>query len=187
MLLGSLGRLLASQGRRVLLIDCDLRNPRLHKLFHCQNRYGLADLLCDESDDVTKCLCTDTLSGADIIPAGTFTSQAMRYLTSDRMRNLLRVMSERYDMVLLDTAPILVGAEVLTLSRMVEKVSFLVRWGDTKRDAVMEALKDLIEVQADIAGVVLTCVDPKGYRNYSYSQMSYEYGPAILGRPIEHT
>lgn len=184
-LVGSLGRLLASHGRRVLLIDCDWRNPRLHRLFQCQNRNGLAELLCDESDSIDQCIHTDTLSGADIIPAGMFTPQAMRYLTSDRMRLILQALAPRYDIILLDSAPVLVGAEVLTLSRMVEKVAFLVRWGDTRREAVMEAIKDLLEVQADIAGVVMTRVDSKGYRNYAYSGMSYEYDRAVLAKPAE--
>lgn len=184
-MVGSLGRMLASHGRRVLLIDCDWRNPRLHKLFQCQNRNGLAELLCDQPDSVDDCIFTDTLSGADIIPAGVFTPQAMRYLTSDRMKLILQALSPRYDMILLDTAPVLVGAEVLTLSRMVDKVAFVVRWGDTSRDAVMEGLKELVEVQADIAGVVMSRVDPKGYRKYGYSHMNYEYDRPVLVKPGE--
>lgn len=180
-MVGSLGRMLSSHGRRILLIDCDWRNPRLHKLFQCQNRNGLAELLCDQPDSVDDCIFTDTLSGVDIIPAGSFTPQAMRYLTSDRMKLILQALAPRYDMIILDTAPVLVGAEVLTLSRMVDKVAFVVRWGDTKREAVMEALKDLIEVQADIAGVVMSRVDPKGYRRYGYGNLNYEYDrPALV-------
>lgn len=186
-LVASLGRMLASHGRRILLIDCDWRNPRLHKLFQCQNRNGLAELLCDQPESIEDCIFTDTLSGVDIIPAGIFSPQAMRYLTTDRMKLILQALAPRYDMILLDTAPVLVGAEVLTLSRMVDKVSFVVRWGDTKRDAVMEALKDLIEVQADVAGVVMTRVDPKGYRKYSYSELNYEYERPMLVKPGEWT
>ncbi|WP_341913523.1 polysaccharide biosynthesis tyrosine autokinase [Ferrovibrio terrae] len=184
-LVGSLGRMLASHGRRILIIDCDWRNPRLHKLFQCQNRNGLAELLCDQPQSVDDCIFTDTLSGVDIIPAGVFSPQAMRYLTTDRMKMILQALAPRYDMIMLDTAPVLVGAEVLTLSRMVDKVAFMVRWGDTKRDAVMEALKDLIEVQADIAGVVMTRVDPKGYRKYGYSELNYDYERPVLVKPAD--
>lgn len=184
-LVASLGRMLASHGRRILMIDCDWRNPRLHKLFQCQNRNGLAELLCDQPESIDDCIFTDTLSGADIIPAGIFSPQAMRYLTTDRMKLILQALAPRYDMIMLDTAPVLVGAEVLTLSRMVDKVAFMVRWGDTKRDAVMEALKDLVEVQADIAGLVMTRVDPKGYRKYSYSQLNYEYERPVLAKPVD--
>src|SRR3546814_9263759 len=124
--------MLASYGRRVLLIDCDWRNPRLHRLFRCGNRTGLADLLTDEDIGVEPHIVSDTLSGVDILPAGQFTAQAMRHLTSDRMRLLLDALSQRYDLILLDSAPVLVGAEILTLSRMVEKVAYVIRWGDRK-------------------------------------------------------
>ena len=184
-LVASLGRMLASHGRRILMIDCDWRNPRLHKLFQCQNRNGLAELLCDQPESIDDCIFTDTLSGADIIPAGIFSPQAMRYLTTDRMKLILQALAPRYDMIMLDTAPVLVGAEVLTLSRMVDKVAFVVRWGDTKREAVMEALKDLVEVQADIAGLVMTRVDSKGYRKYSYGQLNYEYDRPVLAKPVD--
>lgn len=184
-LVASLGRMLASHGRRILMIDCDWRNPRLHKLFQCQNRNGLAELLCDHPESIDDCIFTDTLSGADIIPAGIFSPQAMRYLTTDRMKLILQALAPRYDMIMLDTAPVLVGAEVLTLSRMVDKVAFMVRWGDTKRAAVMEALKDLVEVQADIAGLVMTRVDPKGYRKYSYGELSYDYARPVLAKPVD--
>jgi capsular exopolysaccharide synthesis family protein len=183
-LVASMGRMLASHGRRILMIDCDWRNPRLHKLFQCQNRNGLAELLCDQPERIEDCIFTDTLSGADLIPAGVFTPQAMRYLTTDRMKMILQALAPRYDMIFLDSAPVLVGAEVLTLSRMVDKVAFMVRWGDTRREVVMEALKDLVEVNADIAGIAMTRVDPKGYRRYSYGELTYEYERPVLAKPV---
>lgn len=179
-LVASLGRMLASQGRRVLLIDCDWRNPRLHQLFRCANSRGLAALLRDEEDNLDRVIFTDSLSGVDVIPAGMFTPEAMRYLTSERMRLILNALAPRYDLVLIDTAPVLVGAEVLTLARMVDKVAFTVRWGDTRRETVMEALKELLEVDADIAGIVLARVDPRQYRKYAVSHLSYEYERPML-------
>lgn len=179
-LVASLGRMLASQGRRVLLIDCDWRNPRLHQLFRCANSRGLAALLRDEEDNLDRAIFTDSLSGVDVIPAGMFTPEAMRYLTSERMRLILNALAPRYDLVLIDTAPVLVGAEVLTLARMVDKVAFVVRWGNTKRETVMDGLKELVEVEADVAGVVLARVDPKQYRKYAVSHLSYEYERPML-------
>lgn len=185
MLVGSLGRMLASQGRRILIIDCDWRSPRMHKLFRCGNRIGLAQLLGSEDHAIESCIFTDTLSGVDIIPAGMFTAQAMRNLTGERMRQLLETLSERYDLVILDTAPVLVGAEVLTLARMVDKVAFTIRWGRTRRETALEALKEIIDVHGDVAGIVMTCVDPKGYRKYAYSKLIYEYERPLLVKPAD--
>lgn len=181
-LVASFGRLLASQGRRILLVDCDWRSPRLHRLFQCSNRHGLADLIADGADVAGPAIVTDTLSGVDVMPAGQFTPQSMRNLGGDRMRQLLDTLSGRYDMILLDAAPVLVGAEVLTLARLVDRVTLAVRWGNTRREIVGEALKSLIDVQADFAGVVLTRVDPKGYRKYSYGHLNYEYERPMLVR-----
>jgi len=184
-LVASLGRLLASQGRRILLIDCDWRSPRLHRLFQCSNRHGLADLIAGGEETLEGAVITDTLSGVDVIPAGQFTAQSMRNLSGERMRQLIHVLSGRYDMILLDSAPVLVGAEVLTLARMVDKVALTAHWGHTRRETVCEALKSLVDVQADLAGVVLTRVDPKGYRKYAYGHLSYEYERPMLVRSGE--
>ena len=182
-LVASLGRLLASQGHRILLIDCDWRSPRLHRLFQCGNRTGLADLISGGEDLPGQTITTDTLSGVDVMPAGQFTPQSMRDLGGERMRQLLHALSGSYDMILLDAAPVLVGAEVLALARMVDKVTLAVRWGHTRREAVGEALKSLVDVQADFAGAVLTRVDPKGYRKYAYGHLNYEYERPVLARP----
>lgn len=182
-LVASLGRLLASQGRRILLIDCDWRSPRLHRLFQCGNRHGLADLIGRGDEALaSEAIITDTLSGVDVMPAGQFTAESMHNLGGERMRRLLHALAGSYDMILLDAAPVLVGAEVLTLARMVDKVALAVRWGHTRREAVGEALKSLIDVQADFAGAVLTRVDPKGYRRYSYGHLNYEYERPMLAR-----
>jgi Mrp family chromosome partitioning ATPase len=98
------------------------------------------------------------------------------------MRLILQTFAKNYDIVILDSPPILVGAEVLTLSRMVDKVSFVLRWGHTRREIVLEALKQLIDAQGDVAGVVMSRVDPRRYREYAYgSGMNYEYvRPALI-------
>ncbi len=69
-MVSSLGRLLASNGKRVLLIDCDWRSPRLHQIFHCGNRAGLASLLTDKPASLDEVIHHDALSGLDVMPAG---------------------------------------------------------------------------------------------------------------------
>lgn len=181
-MVASLGRLLASNGKRVLLIDCDWRCPNLHRLFRCPNKGGLAALLNEEDTNLHEIIYNDSLSGLDLIVAGVWNPQSIHKLTADRMRLILQTFAKNYDIVILDSAPILVGAEVLTLSRMVDKVSFVLRWGHTRREIALEAIKQLVEAQGDVAGVVMSRVDPKRYREYAYgSGMSYEYvRPAAL-------
>jgi succinoglycan biosynthesis transport protein ExoP len=170
----SLGRLLASNGKRVLLIDCDWRSPRLHQIFHCGNRAGLVSLLTDTPSALDEVIHHDALSGLDVMPAGPWNPRSAHLLSSDRMRHLLDALAEHYEFVLLDTPPALVTADVLALSRLVEKVVFVVRWGHTRQDTAMEALKQIVDAQGSIAGVVMSRVVSKQYRAYGHLDPFYE-------------
>jgi capsular exopolysaccharide synthesis family protein len=180
-LVASMGRMLASNGRRVLLIDCDWRSPTLHRLFRCPNRGGLAALLDDNQVPFGDIVHNDGLSGADVIVAGEMTMKSMHLLTSERMQLILRELAKRYDIVLLDSAPVLVAAEVLTLSRFVDKVIFGVRWGSTHREAALDGLRQIVEARGDVAGTVLLRVDRQRYREYAYGHLNYEYARAMAG------
>jgi capsular exopolysaccharide synthesis family protein len=174
-IVASLGRLMASNGRRVLLVDCDWRSPRLHSIFRCTNRHGLAGLLTDSTVRLDDILHHDTLSGVDVLPAGDWSPRQAHLLTSDRMRQLLDALSPHYDCIILDTAPTLVTADVLALVRMVEKVVYVVRWGHTRQDAAIEGLKQVIDAHGDVAGIVLSRVVAKNYRKYGHRDPFYEY------------
>ena len=106
----------------------------------------------------------------------------MHTLTSNRMRAILDTFARNYDLVIIDSPPVLVGAEVLTLSRMVDKVMFVVRWGHTRRNAVIDALKQLSDAQADVPGVVLSRVDPERYRQFAYNTLNYDYARPTFSR-----
>jgi capsular exopolysaccharide synthesis family protein len=178
-MVASLGRLLASNGRRILLIDCDWRSPRLHQIFRCSNRDGLASLLGDKTVMLDDIIHHDALSGADVLTSGSWSPRQAHLLSSDRMRQLIEALAPHYDFVILDTAPALVTADVLALSRIVEKVVFVVRWGHTRQDAAIEALKQIIDAQGDVAGVVMSRVVSKEYRKYGYRDPFYEYSRPV--------
>ncbi len=173
-MVASLGRLLASNGKRVLLIDCDWRSPRLHQIFRCSNRDGLASLLVDKESDLENTIHHDALSGVDVMPSGAWSPRSAHLLSSDRMRHLLEALEQHYEFIILDTPPALVTADVLALSRLVEKVVFVVRWGHTRQEAVLEALKQIVDAQGDVAGVVMSRVVSKQYRQYAYGDPFFE-------------
>ena len=173
-MVASLGRLLASNGKRVLLIDCDWRSPRLHQIFRCSNRDGLASLLIDKDVELDQAIHHDALSGVDVMPAGSWSPRFAHLLGSDRMRRLLEALEPHYEFIILDTPPALVTADVLSLSRLVEKVVFVVRWGHTRQEAVLEALKQILDAQGDVAGIVMSRVLSKQYRQYAYGDPFYE-------------
>jgi capsular exopolysaccharide synthesis family protein len=169
----SLGRLLASNGKRVLLIDCDWRSPRLHQIFHCSNRDGLINLLGDDHANLDEVIHHEAVSGLDIMPAGPWNPRSAHLLGSERMRHLLEALTAHYEFVLLDTPPTLVTADGLSLARIVEKVLFVVRWGHTRQENAIDALKQIVDAQGDVAGVVMSRVVSKQYRQYGYLDPFY--------------
>lgn len=172
-MVASLGRQLASSGKRVLLIDCDWRSPSLHQIFRCRNVQGLANLLAEDDVLLNECLHRDAASGADILPAGSWEPRFLHLLGSDRMARLLDAFSAEYDLLILDTPPVLVTVDSLALCRLVEKVLFVVRWGHTRQEAVLEALKQLLDAQADLAGIAISQVVAKEFRRYASRDLVY--------------
>jgi capsular exopolysaccharide synthesis family protein len=182
MMAASLGRLMAKNGKRVLVIDCDWRSPTLHRIFQCSNRYGLAQLMTEDTVSAASAIFNDPLSGLDVLVSGGWTPRSSEMLMSDRLGAMLRTFSKNYDLVILDSPPVLVSSEVLVLSRLVDKTVFVVRWGHTRREAVLDALRQLIDAQSDVAGVVMSRVDAKRYRDFAYAHMNYDYGGTTLAR-----
>ena len=181
-MVASTGRLLAGAGKRVLLIDCDWRSPRLHRIFRCRNAGGLSTLLTDDQAVLNDCIHRDPQSGADIIPAGFWDPRLSHLLNSDRMADLLRLLASAYDVILLDSPPVLVTADALALSQFAQKVIYVVRWGHTRQDTALEGLKQFMEAQADVAGVVVSRVDVRDYRRHSYRDLNYLRAPVATFR-----
>lgn len=163
-LAASIGRLLAGEGKRVLLIDCDWRNPDLHRLFRLSNETGLSSLLRDGQIAWDDVIHSDALSGLDIITVGRETRLTVPMLMSDRMRKILEDFAKSYELILLDMPPVLMANEVLLLSRLVDKIIFAIRWRQTRRKMSLGAIERIQNSQGDVAGIVLTCVDPVRYR-----------------------
>lgn len=178
----SLARALAANGKKVLLIDSDLRSPSLHRLFQCSNRNGLAQLVCGDDVPVQEMIFTDPLSGLNVLVSGEWMPKSRDMLMSGRLTAMMRVFAKHYDLVILDSAPVLVGSEVLVLSRIVDKTLFVVRWGHSRRECVLDGLRQLIDAQADFAGIVMSRVDAKRYRDFSHGHLNYDYGGVSAAR-----
>jgi capsular exopolysaccharide synthesis family protein len=168
----SLARLVAARGRKVLIIDCDLRHPSLHRSFGATLSPGLVELLSGTASMETA-LRQDRKSSAHVIPAGKRTQTAAELLGSERMKALLSELAGFYDMIILDSAPVLAVSETRMLPRFVDKTVFVVRWAATHQKTVKLALEELIDGGADIAGVLLTRVDVKKNAKYDFGDSHY--------------
>jgi capsular exopolysaccharide synthesis family protein len=176
----ALARLLTKSGRRVVVVDCDWRRPQLHRMFNLPNTTGIVDLLRGDAS-LAEILHEDPETGTAAIFAGKRRGDLAYLSGSDLMDRLFRALADEYDFVLVDTPPVLVGAEVLHLAHLVDKVVFVVRWGHTHREAVLNALRQLVDVRGEVAGIVLSRVNPRRYRYYGYGDLNYRYAPH---RPI---
>ena len=160
----------AREGLKVLLIDCDLRRPRIHKLFALGRSPGLAELL--EQDAVGDLQVYQTgLPGLYVLPSGRREPSSNESLPGPRMRTLLRDAASLFDLVILDTPPVLAAADASILAAISDQVLLVVRAGSTSRTLAREALLRLHNVGANVAGAVLN--DPKGEVN-GYAE--YQYG-----------
>jgi polysaccharide biosynthesis transport protein len=171
----SLARSAAKSGSKVLLIDCDLRRPSIAKQFNVNPKPGLLALF-DENAEKSKIINIDAESGLQFITVQSGTPNPQDLLGSKHMKALIDVMRNRYDLIVLDTPPLLAVSDALVLSHAVDATIFLVRWAKTPRQVVMGAMKSFHTLGGKLAGVVLSRVDMRKHATYGYGDPGYYYG-----------
>jgi len=165
---------LSDIGRSVLVIDCDMRKPRLHRALNIANDKGLSLYLTGEAEkeDVIQKVFDNKI---DIIPSGPIPPNPAELLTSNRMKELVKtLLEEQYDFVLFDSSPVLSVTDSQILSRLAEGTILVVRAGETTLDQLQAGLKLFRSVKANILGVVLNRVD-LGKDNQYYYHGYYSY------------
>jgi exopolysaccharide transport family protein len=174
----SLARHVAQTGLKVVLVDADLRRPAVQAAAKLDApQYDLIDLLKRDAT-LEQALIKDPKSNVAILPAGKHVKNAPDLIESLAMANLIANLRATFDLVILDSAPILPVTDTKILSRLADAVLFVVRWEQTPRDAAAEAVKALRDVHASIAGVALTRADTKRFHYYSFGYGSYYYSYA---------
>ena len=167
----------ASLGKQVVIIDCDIRRPTIHQLFGLEANVGLVDYLRGE-EDLEDIIQTHEKSGVHVIARGAKCDNPMELIGSADMEQLLRALSQTYDLVVLDTAPVLAVTETQSLIRMTNKTVMMVRWGSTNRNQVIAALNEIEDDLGEGVGLVLTQVDVKKNARYGYTDSGY-YSQAL--------
>ena len=172
----------AQQGQRTLLIDADLRRAVLNMAFKTQRSPGLTELIVGDVtlEDVMHETEVPNLS---LIASGRFPPNPAELLGSSRMQEVLHQAKAQFDIVLLDSPPLLAVTDAAVLSTMVDGVVLVIRTERTKRDAVRRALGHIRSVRGRLLGVVLNDVDLRSGAYYgSYGHYYYSY----YGREDEH-
>lgn len=167
----ALATALGRTGKKVLLIDCDLRLPACHRAFGLDNKVGVSNVLVGDKslDEVIR----ETSSlGLSLISSGPLPPSAGELLSSDSFRNLVRTAAERFDHVVVDAPPLLGLADAPLISRTVEGVVFVSQSNYVPARRIRDALNRLHQAQARVFGVIMTKVD----MSRSSDSYGYEYG-----------
>ncbi len=172
----SLARSSAQSGARVLLIDGDIRRPSIEKILGFGNEKGLGLVQCVKGEvQIHEAIIQDTITSLHILLPGASVSNPSDILSSVAMRNLLTAAARSYDLVLIDSSPVLPVIDARLLARICDTTVFFIRWEDTPRDAAQEAVRLLQSFDAPIAGVALSMTDRKRQTRYGYYGDSYSY------------
>jgi tyrosine-protein kinase Etk/Wzc len=169
---GNLAIAFAQQGHRVLLVDCDLRRPRVHKMFGQRQEPGLTDVLIgraslDEAAQPTMVPNLMTLTSGALPP------NPVEMLGSAKMREFMQSLPG-FDMIVVDTPPLMVASDAAVVGRMSDGVVMVVRAGQAHRGAVQDSVQQLMNVGARVIGTVLNDPDAEFAKFTPYYAYAYE-------------
>ena len=174
----NLARVSADKYARVLLIDCDLRNPTIHRLMGVSNSFGLTNLLADfdgSMESVNKAIQsieTDTGKVFYMISSGSRVPNPLEILSSNRFSKFMSLMRQQFDFIVIDCPPIGACSDGVPVSNASDGTLLIVSSKDTDKRAAKTASRDLMRAGANIIGVVLTKVENFTNSHYYY----YGYG-----------
>ena len=163
----------AQAGKRVLLIDCDLRKGRQHKMFKVSGKNGLSNLLVTDISEYPKYIVQTKIENLFLLPRGVYPPNPSELLNSKKNQHLLALLKQHFDVIILDGAPIVGLSDSLILSSMVDKVLLVTSINHTPKTEVLNTKRDLENVGANIAGLVANNISA---RKGHYGSYYYYYG-----------
>ena len=169
---------LAQTGASVVIIDADMRRPRLRSIFALSDRAGLSSILSSEmsDDEILTLVSKEPVTGLHVLTAGPIPPNPAELLGSDQMRRLLMTLQSRFNHVVVDSPPVSSFTDGVLISSIVDGVLLVVHGGKSSRHVVKRSRQLLLDVGAKIFGVVLNNVNlqPHDYYYYkSYYGSSY--------------
>ena len=173
MTIANLAIVLTQAGKSVLIMDCDMRNPTVHKNFNLSNKVGLSSCI-SMGTAVADAVQETAIEGLDALTAGVIPPNPSELLGSERMQNILQRAKEEYDYVLIDTPPVLPVTDSLVLGSMVDGLILVIDSGEIKVEMAREVKNQLVHAGANILGVVLNKVRSE-HHGYGYGYYYY-YG-----------
>ena len=158
----------AQADKKVLLVDCDLRKGRLHKLFNVSNLAGLSNLLMDEILNIRRYIQNTGVKNLSIITRGTYPPNPAELLSSEKNKALIERLKQDYDIIIFDGTPCNGLADSIILSTLVDETIIITKDATTPKASLNDTKESLEKVGANIAGVVFNGINKKVAKYYSY-------------------
>lgn len=163
----------AQNGKRVLLIDSDMRKGRLHKIFKLNNKNGYSDLLIDNIENFKDYIKKTNIPGVNVITRGTIPPNPSELLNSTKNKELIKELKKHYDKIIFDGVPCSGLPDSIIMSSLVDKVLIVTSNKYTPKSEFLDAKNSLEKANAPIAGFIVNNIDTK---QGSYSKYYYYYG-----------
>ncbi|MCC5894476.1 MAG: CpsD/CapB family tyrosine-protein kinase [Alkalibacterium sp.] len=158
----------ASEEKKILLVDADLRKPTVHKTFKVRNHDGLTTLLTDRNTNLEDVIYRTHKDGLYILTSGAIPPNPAELLASKRMEEIKQEMLDYFDMIIFDMPPLLAVTDAQVMASKTDGVLFVIPKGKANKDEIFKA-KDLLEkVQANVLGAILNRVDKSDDSYYYY-------------------
>jgi capsular exopolysaccharide synthesis family protein len=164
----------ALAGQRAIVVETDLRRPAVHTYLNMKREPGFGDVVAGRAQ-LEDVIVQHEATGAFVLPAGRVTGRPADLLASPNATAILDQLSRDFDLVVLDSPPIVAVADATMLARWADVTVFVVRWGKTTRETVRFGLDQFANLGIDITGVALSMVHPERHAEYGYGDSAHYY------------
>ncbi len=165
---------MAQSGSRVIILDCDLRRPKMHKLLDVSRDIGMTNILVGGLE-LKEAIVSTKVPNLSVIPSGPVPPNPSEILGSNRMAEVIKNLRKDYDRIIIDSPPISAVTDAAVLTNTVDGLILVIRANDKSRDVIISSMEKLKTVNANVLGAVLNDVDTSR-NSYYYYQYYYYYG-----------
>ncbi len=159
---------LSKLGKKIILVDCDLRLPSIAQIFDAQDQMGLSDYLSGE-EDLDNVIFKTKFTGLDVIPCGKHTDEVPLLLDSTRMKDIIPALLKEYDLVIIDTPGVLSVTDASLIASLVDGVLLVMKRGFIRKEKLEAALEQIANVKGKIIAFVINQAEYPD-RSYQYTQ-----------------
>ncbi len=174
----NLASTMAEQGLKTVVIDTDLRKPRLHKVFNAKNDLGVT-MYTSNNSKLDEIIQHSKIENLDFIASGPIPPNALQIIKSRKFKELIEQLKEKYDKIIFDTPPTSAVADALVISKLVDGVVIVAQYNKTNKHYLKETKEQFTAINSNIIGVVLNQIDRSKmsyYSYYKYKKYDYYYG-----------